>query len=138
MVGKKYVFLMITPDGVSRGLVGTCLQRFERRGFRVEALKAVTLTGMQVKQLYAKVTNEKFFTDLSMFMQSGPCVAMLLTHEHLEDPITEARYMIGAVYPRQPGSIRADFAESERRNVIHVTDDPLRVLKEAALIMGAP
>ena len=32
-------YIMIKPDGVQRGLVGTIIQRFEQRGYELKALK---------------------------------------------------------------------------------------------------
>ncbi len=37
-------FLAIKPDGVQRGLVGEILGRFERKGFKLVALKQLTPT----------------------------------------------------------------------------------------------
>ena len=36
---RERSFIMIKPDGVQRGLVGTILQRFEQKGFKLVALK---------------------------------------------------------------------------------------------------
>ena len=35
---------MIKPDGVRRGLVGEILARFERKGFRIAALKLMQIS----------------------------------------------------------------------------------------------
>lgn len=39
MVEKERTFIMIKPDGVQRGLIGEIIQRFERKGFKLVAMK---------------------------------------------------------------------------------------------------
>ena len=134
---SKHAFALVKPDGVRRGLVGECLSRFEKRGFAIEAIKKVTLTGLQVKQLYQKFTAETFFTDLSLAMQAGPCVAILFTHDQFDNPSAVARTLAGAFDLISPGTIRGDYATSFRHNVIHVSDDEFRAVKEASFVMGA-
>jgi hypothetical protein len=36
---KERTFIMIKPDGVQRGLVGTIMERFETKGFKLVAMK---------------------------------------------------------------------------------------------------
>ena len=38
-VEREQTFIMIKPDGVQRGLIGEIIQRFERRGFKLVAMK---------------------------------------------------------------------------------------------------
>jgi nucleoside-diphosphate kinase len=39
---------MIKPDGVSRGLIGEIVARFEKKGFKLVAMKFVKVTYMYV------------------------------------------------------------------------------------------
>ena len=36
---RERTYIMIKPDGVQRGLIGTILSRFETKGFKLVALK---------------------------------------------------------------------------------------------------
>lgn len=36
---QERTFLMIKPDGVQRGLVGEIIARFEKRGYKLVAMK---------------------------------------------------------------------------------------------------
>ena len=36
---RERTYIMIKPDGVQRGLVGEIIARFEKRGFKLVALK---------------------------------------------------------------------------------------------------
>ena len=39
MSQEEQTFIMIKPDGVQRNLVGSIIQRFEQRGFKLAAMK---------------------------------------------------------------------------------------------------
>lgn len=45
-------FCMIKPDGVKRGLVGDIIQRLEKAGLKIVAMKMIVPTAEQVKQHY--------------------------------------------------------------------------------------
>ena len=38
-MAEERTFIMVKPDGVQRGLVGTIIKRFEQRGFELVAMK---------------------------------------------------------------------------------------------------
>lgn len=38
---QERTFIMIKPDGVQRGLIGEIIARFERKGFKLVAMKFV-------------------------------------------------------------------------------------------------
>lgn len=111
-------FVMIKPDGVRRGLVGEILARFERKGFRIAALKLMQISQELAERHYAEHREKPFFPGLVRFITSGPVVAMVL-----EGPgvVAEVRKMMGATHPKDalPGTIRGDFATTIDENVIH-------------------
>jgi len=47
-------FVMIKPDGVMRGLIGSIIQRFEQRGLKIIALKLIQPTREQIDNHYPK------------------------------------------------------------------------------------
>ena len=114
-------FVMIKPDAVKRGLVGEIIARFERKGFRIKALKMKWLTREEAEKLYEVHKGKPFFEELVEFITSGPVVAMIL-----EGPsaIEVVRLMIGATDGRKaaPGTIRGDYALDIGANVIHASD----------------
>ena len=85
---------MIKPDGVRRGLVGEILARFERKGFRIAALKLMRISQELAERHYAEHREKPFFPGLVRFITSGPVVAMVL-----EGPgvVAEVRKMMGAI-----------------------------------------
>lgn len=50
---------MIKPDGVSRGFVGECINRIERSGLKIVAMKMLTPTPAQIEKHYP--SSEEWF-----------------------------------------------------------------------------
>jgi len=114
-------FVAIKPDGVQRGLVGEILARFEKKGFKLVALKQVTPTRELAENHYGVHRERPFFEGLVDFITSGPVVAMVWEGDGV---IASARKLIGATKPLEadPGTIRGDLAVNIGRNVIHGSD----------------
>ncbi|MCR4426896.1 MAG: nucleoside-diphosphate kinase [Firmicutes bacterium] len=115
--------IIIKPDGVSRGLVGEIVSRFERRGFRVANARALVMTDDLVAEHYAHLVSEAFFPEIRAYMTSGPVLAMVL---EAPNAVEAARQMVGATDPMKaaPGTIRGDLATSLRFNLVHASDSP--------------
>lgn len=113
--------VLIKPDGVRRGLVGEIISRFERKGFKIKALKMLWMTREQAEEFYKVHRGKPFFEELVTFITSGPIVAMVLEGD---SAISVVRLMIGATDGRKaaPGTIRGDFALSIGENVVHASD----------------
>ena len=112
---------LIKPDGVRRGLIGEIISRFEDHGLKIRALKMLRLTRQQARAFYAVHKERPFYGSLTKFMSSGPIVAMILEGENA---IQVNRYLMGATNYREaaPGTIRADFARSVEKNLVHGSD----------------
>lgn len=116
-------FVMLKPDAVQRGLVGEILNRFERRGLKLVALKLVHVTPEFAHQHYAVHVGKPFFEGLIQYITSGPVAAMVLEGTNA---IEVARSTMGATNPAKaaPGTIRADYALEMGRNLVHGSDGP--------------
>ncbi|MDP6834008.1 MAG: nucleoside-diphosphate kinase [Prochlorococcaceae cyanobacterium ETNP1_MAG_9] len=114
-------FVAIKPDGVQRGLIGEILGRFERKGFKLVALKQLTPSRELAEKHYGVHRERPFFAGLVDFITSGPVIAMVWEGEGV---IASARTLIGATKPLEanPGTIRGDLAVNIGRNVIHGSD----------------
>ncbi|MCB9541633.1 MAG: nucleoside-diphosphate kinase [bacterium] len=114
---------IIKPDGVARNLIGQILSRFEGAGLRIVATRMMQLSQAEAEGFYAVHKARPFFKDLVSFMISGPVVVSVLEGE---DAIKKNRDLMGATNPKQaePGTIRADFAESIDANTVHGSDGP--------------
>ncbi|EAL3296659.1 nucleoside-diphosphate kinase, partial [Campylobacter coli] len=109
------------PDAVKKGVIGKILDRFESNGLRIAAMKKVQLSKEQAEAFYAVHKERPFFKDLVEFMISGPVVVSVLEGE---GAVLKNRDLMGATNPKeaQPGTIRADFAESIDANAVHGSD----------------
>ena len=116
-------FIAIKPDGVQRGLVGEILGRFEKKGFKLVALKQLQPSREIAEKHYGLHRDRPFFKGLVDFITSGPIVAMVWEGDGV---IANARKLIGATKPleAEPGTIRGDLAINIGRNVVHGSDAP--------------
>ena len=129
---NERTLIVVKPDGVQRGLTGEILARFERRGFKLVALKMLTVTNELAEQHYAEHSEKPFFPSLRDFITSSPVVAMVLEGQNA---IALSRQMIGATDPLQatPGSIRGEYTLDKQANLIHGSDSPASAERELGL-----
>ncbi len=112
---------IIKPDATRRNLTGKINARFEEAGLAIVAQKRLLLTPAQAGQFYAVHAERSFFPSLIDSMTSGPVVVQALEGENA---VLRNREIMGATNPAnaEPGTIRADFAESIEANSVHGSD----------------
>jgi nucleoside-diphosphate kinase len=127
---------LIKPDGVSRGLIGEVIGRFEKAGLKIKAMKMVLLTLEQARAFYAVHKERPFYDSLTGFISSGPIVAMILEGDNA---IQQNRDLMGATDYRQAaaGTIRADFARDIEANIVHGSDGPDTAKTEISFFFDA-
>lgn len=128
----EQTLVLIKPDGVARGLTGEIINRIERRGLQVVALKMMKLSRQMAEQHYSEHQGKPFFNGLIEFITSSPLVVMIVEGENA---VLVVRTMMGATNPvnAAPGTIRGDFALMMGENVIHGSDSVASAEREAAL-----
>jgi len=124
--------VLIKPDGVQRGLVGTIIERFEKRGLRLVAAKFMQVSPELAKKHYAVHEGKPFYNDLIEFIISAPVMAMIWAGP---DAIQAVRQSVGKTRgtDADPGTIRHDFALQARYNLTHASDSPETAEAEIAL-----
>ena len=127
---------IIKPDGVQKNLIGEIYGRFEKAGLEVIAAKMIHLSKEQAEGFYAVHTARPFFNDLVSYMTSGPVIVQALQGENA---VSTNRDIMGATNPAEaePGSIRADFAESIEENIVHGSDAAETAAVEIEFFFGA-
>jgi nucleoside-diphosphate kinase len=125
-------FVLIKPDAVRRGLAGTIISRIESKSLSIVALELRQMTGELADQLYAEHVERDFYPPLRLFVTSGPSIAIVVEGDEAIDVV---RTMNGATDGRKaaPGSIRGDFALSNRENLVHGSDSLESAKREIAL-----
>nr|XP_043630444.1 uncharacterized protein LOC122601772 [Erigeron canadensis] len=125
-------FIAIKPDGVQTGLISEIIHRFERKGFKLVAIKLVVPSKSFAGKHYHDLKDRPFYNGLCNFLSSGPVLAMVWEGEGV---ITCGRKLIGATDPQksEPGTIRGDLAVVVGRNIIHGSDGPETAKNEISL-----
>ena len=121
--------VIVKPDGVQRGLISEVLGRFERRGFRLVALKLIAIDRDLAERHYSVHAGKFFYNSLVDYISSGPVVVAVVEGP---DAIRVVRAMVGSTRPAEatPGTIRGDFCLTGLRNLIHASDAPETALSE--------
>lgn len=114
--------VLLKPDAVERGLVGTILSRFESKNLKLAALDLRTLDAATLARHYEEHVGKGFYNDLVEFMSRGPVVALVV--EGPENTWEVVRTMMGATNPRTaaPGTIRGDLGILFTENLVHGSD----------------
>ena len=125
-------FVLVKPEAVARGLVGEILGRFERRGFRIKAMKFLQLDRELAEKHYDEHREKDFFGGLVGSITSGPVAAFVLEGP---EAISVVRKMMGVTNPMaaEPGTIRGDFGLDIEANIVHGSDGPESAEREIAL-----
>ncbi|KAG8557792.1 hypothetical protein GDO81_016729 [Engystomops pustulosus] len=115
---NERTFLAIKPDGYQRRLVGEIIKRFERKGFRLVAMKLIQASESLLKEHYIALQDRPFYSRLVKYMGSGPVIAMVWQGL---DVVKTARTMLGETNPADslPGTIRGDFCVDVSRYDAH-------------------
>lgn len=116
-------FIMLKPDCVKKGLIGQVISRIEQKGFKITAMKMLSLDEPILREHYPHLKDEPFFPEIVDYMSSGPVVAMIVEgHNALKG----MRKLMGPTNSEEaePGTIRGDFGTSTRFNIIHGSDSP--------------
>ena len=114
-------FTMLKPDAVEANSIGPILAMINKAGFKILAMKYMSLTKKQAGQFYAVHKERPFYGELVEYMSSGPIVAAILSKENA---VLDYRQLIGATDPSKAdeGTIRKLFAKSIAANAVHGSD----------------
>ncbi len=116
-------FAIIKPDAVKNRVSGQILARIEAAGFRVAAMRMIHMSKAEAEGFYYVHKARAFFSGLTDFMSSGPCIVMCL---EADGAIKQWRDLMGATDPAkaEPGSMRKEFGASIDNNATHGSDAP--------------
>ena len=125
--------IVVKPDGVQRGLVGEIISRFERKGFKLIALRMLRFDSRLANAFYAPHVGKPFFPELEEFVVSGPVVAAVLEGSYAVDVV---RRMIGVTksFEAASGTIRGDYGLGYTDNVIHASDSNDNFARESKIL----
>ena len=127
--------VLVKPDGVQRGLIGSIISRLEQRGLKLVGMKLMRVDGTVARQHYSEHVDRPFFGGLVDFITSAPVVAMAWESN---DAVEVVRNTIGQTDPRTspPGTIRGDLGLDIGRNLVHGSDSPESAQRELSLFFS--
>lgn len=133
MPATEETLVIIKPDGVQRGLVGTIISTFEKKGFKLVAMKMMQASGDLLSRHYSDLSERPFYPGLIRYMGSGPVVPMVW--QGPPGVIKTVRTMMGTTDPATaaPGTIRGDHVVVPGRNLIHGSDSVESAAREVAM-----
>ncbi|HXB09750.1 MAG TPA: nucleoside-diphosphate kinase [Puia sp.] len=114
-------FTMIKPDAFAKGHSGAIIDKIQKSGFRIVALKLTRLSSEKAGEFYAVHKARPFYGELVEFMSSAPIIAAILEKDNA---VADFRKLIGATDPAKAdeGTIRKLYAASVGENAIHGSD----------------
>ena len=114
-------FGIIKPDAVRAGNTGHIIQRIIDDGFKIRALKMLHMSLKQAEGFYDVHRERPFFSGLTEFMSSAPCIVMALEKE---GAVKAWRDLMGATDPAKAdaGTLRKEFGGSLGENAVHGSD----------------
>ena len=112
---------IIKPDAVSKNVIGKVIERFEDAELKIVASKMIKLDKEKASGFYAEHEGKAFFEKLVNYMISGPVIVQVIFGEYA---ILKNRELMGNTDASKadPGTIRADFADSIDANAVHGSD----------------
>lgn len=125
--------VLIKPDAVQRNLIGEIISRFEKKGFKIVAMKMLQMDEPILKKWYHQYADAPFFPKIASYMSWTPIIALVLEGHNAVDLI---RRIIGTRkgYEAEAGSIRGDLGMSGGNNLVHASDSKENADREIGIV----
>jgi nucleoside-diphosphate kinase len=132
MTEVERTLVLLKPDAVRRGLIGTIVERYEAKGLTPIAMELRQIDAAMADAHYADHVAQPWYPPLREYIISGRLVAMVLEGPSV---IEVVRLMNGVTNSAvaAPGTIRGDFSLSNRENLVHASDSVASSAKEIRL-----
>ena len=124
--------VLIKPDAMRRRLAGEIINRLEKEGLKIVALKMLHMDEALAKRHYEIHVGKPFFEGLIEYITSTPIIAIIFEGEGAVELV---RRLMGATDPAkaEAGTIRADFGMDIQNNAVHGSDSLESAEKEIRL-----
>ena len=122
---------IIKPDATSKNIIGKIIDRFEENSLKIIAGKLIHMDKEKAAGFYAEHDGKPFFPNLVEYMTSAPVFVQVFEGDNA---VSKNRELMGATNPNDadPGTIRADFAETIDANAVHGSDSVESATREIA------
>ena len=128
-------FVIIKPNAMSKNKAGAIIDRFQREGLKLVALKMELISQSLCEKFYEEHKQRPFFKELVEFMISVPVIMLALEGE---GAVLKVREIMGDTDPAKakPGSLRAEYGDSIGENATHGSDSLQSAKRELALFFS--
>jgi len=139
--GGQATLVLIKPDAIQRGLMGTVLSRLEQTGLSLVGVKVVRVSRPLAEEHYKSLRQQPFFEELIQYLCGelhGVSYVLALVYAGA-DAIRRVRQVAGATNPEmaEPTSIRGAYGRMTTRgvmeNILHASSDEQEAKREIAL-----
>jgi nucleoside-diphosphate kinase len=132
---KERTLTLIKPECVGNHHIGEVIQRIEKAGFQIMAMRMLRLKKEEAEQFYLVHKGKPFYEELVEYMSSGKIITLALEKENC---VEDFRKFIGATNPKDaaPGTIRKDFGTNIQNNCVHASDSPENARRETAFFFS--
>lgn len=119
----EQTLIILKPSAMRRRLVGAVLDRYQRKGLIITAMKMMRLDEAILREHYAHLVDKPFFPSIVESMTATPVIVAVLKGK---DAIKVVRLLTGATNGREaaPGTIRGDYSMSNQENIVHASSCP--------------
>jgi len=127
--------VLIKPDAIQRGLVGTIIARLEKLGVKLVAMKMLHMDKALAQRHYDIHKDKPFFDNLVNYITSAPIIAIIFEGEKAVEVI---RKTMGITDPAkaETGTIRGDFGLDIEQNSVHGSDSTETATREIELFFS--
>ncbi|MGH2764904.1 MAG: nucleoside-diphosphate kinase [Actinomycetota bacterium] len=134
-MAEEATLVIVKPDAVRRGLIGEILDRIERKGLRIEAMRLMRIDRDLAERHYDEHRDKPFFGELVDFITSGEVVVARVAGEQA---VSVVRILMGPTDPAAApsGTIRGDYGVIITENLVHGSDSPESAKRELDLFFG--
>lgn len=125
-------FAIIKPDAVRAKNAGKIIDRIEKEGFDIVAMKKIKMSRNVAELFYAVHKGKSFFEELVGLMTSGLCIVMVLEKDNA---IQAWRDLMGATNPEKAAeeTLRKLYGTNVGSNATHGSDAPETATTEIAI-----
>ncbi|XP_072185943.1 thioredoxin domain-containing protein 3 [Excalfactoria chinensis] len=116
---------IIKPDDVLEGRVEEIKQKIRAAGFGIAASEEKMLTEEQIREFYAKKSEQPDFDDFVQFMMSGPCHILIITKKKATDaiPLWKELHEVNESTPDEAEAEETD-RQQENESISNICDVP--------------
>lgn len=127
-------FILLKPEAIQRNITGKIINIIEEKGLKIVALKMLSASEKQIRELYTEWTHLPYFEDMIRCSVDSPVIAMIVEAPTKSDCSLLINDLQGKydIY----GTIRHRFVTHPSRNVIHCSNNSEDALRESRIFFS--